>query len=496
MDWARDQLGKLIHACERALFSYALLCPTCGEPVRLRAGLQRRAHFAHFSHRARPECENYHPSLGTGQQRLRKDQTPLNVASIHGGLYLERKARGRYLLYLKLPRLSEGPQASGEIEIRSSLGVRTYSQMQLRRRHLVPLVPKIPLLEVFGAKEVAEAVSAIRQDISCFREYGNYFRATQVGGRLLAPVEPLEWGERYLVLSRQPPPPPPRGLLVEPHTEAHGWYFFDVALPAVESVDSNQIREAIEQFVGRPVENRRPHLYVVDPPPHHIELDGTCVFPTGIDRIVLVRTSSCQVSIDEQPSIEKHWAVGEIGPDWCDITGPGKGEFWVLMNGRQEIAVRFEACDLFQPRGVRLIAGDRALEIFEIEGADEIVHGQSPLRIECPSFRVADQLVIDGDALIRDTRTFTLRQPIGRLSVAASNFGRLRLPSGEETHAAQGSTDHEVDPQRVWIEGLLSLSSPFLASFSKRSDQYGTRGWNFDQLGLLPHIRSVFRGRS
>lgn len=133
MDWARDQLGNLVHASQRGLFSYGLSCPTCGEPVRRRAGPQRRPHFAHYSYSAKPECENYHPSLHTpatsGARHLwPNEQAAPSRPSLQGGLFLECVDRGNYTLYLKLPQISAETATAGAIEIHSGLGTRTYTE--------------------------------------------------------------------------------------------------------------------------------------------------------------------------------------------------------------------------------------------------------------------------------------------------------------------------------------------------------------------------------
>ena len=216
MDWARDQLGNLVNASQQGLFSYGLSCPTCGEPVRRRAGPERRPHFAHYSYRAKPECESYHPSRSTASTYGTRHVQPNEHAAssgtaFQGGIFLDRTGVGSYSLYLKLPQLPDGV-GTGEIEIRSGLGVKTYTAPQLQRRRLVRVTPQFPLLDVIIRGNMFTVEAAIRNEVKSFRESGNFFRIGEAGNRLLVPDEPLEWGERYWLVTQQALEPVLEGL--------------------------------------------------------------------------------------------------------------------------------------------------------------------------------------------------------------------------------------------------------------------------------------------
>src|SRR5688500_16329952 len=58
---AIDKTGKTVSASKAAKWGRGYVCPCCGKPVVLRAGLINQAYFAHRAHVASPECENYHP---------------------------------------------------------------------------------------------------------------------------------------------------------------------------------------------------------------------------------------------------------------------------------------------------------------------------------------------------------------------------------------------------------------------------------------------------
>lgn len=463
MDWARDQLGNLVHASQRGLFSYGLSCPTCGEPVRRRAGPQRRPHFAHYSHSAKPECENYYPSWGVaaapGPRRVSSDEPAASSApSLQGGLFLERTDQSSYSLYLKLPQLPAGTSGAGEIEIRSGLGIRTYTVSQLYRPRLVPVVPQLPLVEVIAAGNLSAAGAAIKTHVERFRGAGNYFRASDVGGRLLVPNEPLEWGERYLLLTQQAIGPIPEGLGlgVETQKEWRGWYVYEIALPALPQMESELGREELCRYLERTIKTPRPRAYFIDPPPHHIEPDGTYVFPEKTERIFLRRTEHLRIDIEVSPKIITLPNVRYLTGEWVEITDIGVGGFTVILDGREELLGRIEECDLFQPIGVRVAVGDRTWEIFE-PGLREAIRlsPHKSVNIECPSLRVADHLALAENVGAQDGPRIIISAVLPG-PVNADNFGALAWPAPGEAGIEPTIVDAQTRARRAWLEGLVA----------------------------------------
>ena len=157
--------------------------PNVLAPVRRRAGQERRAHFAHFSYSAKPECEFYHPS--SGQVIVKSGLVsgmPHSLSSppvIQGGIYLERTEIGSYSLYIKLPKLSANNGSVGEIEIRSGLGVRVYTWAQLERARYVRIMPRLPLAEAIGTGDLAMLAITIKLHISRFRDSATFSTQTR-----------------------------------------------------------------------------------------------------------------------------------------------------------------------------------------------------------------------------------------------------------------------------------------------------------------------------
>jgi hypothetical protein len=466
MDWALDQLGKLIRASDRGLFSYGFVCPTCGEPVRRRAGQERRAHFAHYSHSAKPECEYYHPVSATTVrppvQAWISGRVAPNLTSLQGGLFLEFSESSDYTLFLKLPRLLSKTGLVGEIDIQSGFGVHTYTASQLHHRHIMRVSPQLPLVEVSTSEQLREAAAGIREIASRFKSSGNYFQVSEVGGRLLMTQEPLEWGERYCLLTQQPfdPSPVNFGVEIAAEGERRGWYFYEVGLPTFAQSGDDVARADFERYLGRTIRHPRSRVYFVAPPAHHVEADGTHVFPETTEKIIFKRTVGCQVHIEESTKVLDGAQVHDLDDEWCEITGIGSGDFTVFADGREALLGRLDDCSLFQPKGVRMTVGDSTWEIFEPGLRNAMLHGSHDnLRIECPSGRVAEYLAIENNHWAADGRTFRLvdisREPV----FDGHNFGVLIGTEVETRANGPPVMDPQMLARRIWIEGIVARFS-------------------------------------
>lgn len=456
MDWAKDQLGNPVRASERGLFSYAFYCGGCGARVFRKAGPERRPHFAHYGHSGR-ECEDYHPSSGLPPRTLGRGSRGVpasRTALLRSGLLLEPSSGG-YLLTLKLPRMPSGPVGIGEIEVRSGFGVRTYTASQLQRPQFVPLIPGLPLVEVIGSSDLEGVANAIVADVSGFRSSDNYFRASDGGGgRLLGAEEPLEWGERYRLLTRKALVAPPLKLSVLELESRRGWFTYDVGLPA-PAVDSAE-SAVIADYLRKRIDNPRARLFLVDPPAHHIETDGTHVFPLGTGDLTFRRTAVCDVSIEGSIEGAKTAHVRVLDDERVEITDVGGGDFNILVDGCEEFLGRIEECELFRPAGVRVVVGNRAWEIFE-PGLRSAVQNRSEeiLRIDCPTLRIAEYVELGGE-WAREGATLTLLEALRHPAIDAGNFGALTWPVTRSISTKAPPNDAQALARRAWLEGIAA----------------------------------------
>lgn len=462
MDWAQDQLGKLIDASQSGIFSFGLFCPTCGEPVRKRVGTHRRPHFAHYSYSAKPECENYHPSRGTTATRVPggtggEEHAMASGPSLSSGLFLGPKKWGGYSLYLKLPQLPASTEDVGGIEIHTGLGVRHYRTSELQRPRSVPVIPQLPIAKVMVTGDLGTTAMVIRAHVDRFLDSGNYFYGSESGGRLLVPEEPLEWGESYRLLTQWVLGPVLEcdGLQVTLTEKLCDWYVYEITLPTLAQAESKSGKEALSRDLGRMIRAPRAHVYFVDPPPHHIEPDGTYVFPATVERITLRRTGSCRINIRQSAQVGTVAIVTDLADEWVEITGIGTGDFTVLLDDREELLGRMGECDFFKPRGVGVSVNGRTWELFEPELRKITQSGlQEDLLVECPSLRVAEHLSFAQPLWVREGAYFTCHiKPCS--FVDAGNFGALTWPVPEQAGIQPFPIDTQTYARRAWLEGLV-----------------------------------------
>jgi len=462
VDWAKDQLGKLVHASGGSLFSYGYTCPTCGERVRRRAGQERRPHFAHYSHSAKPDCEYYHPSTNEAFAIATRvwEQTPANfeTLSLRGGVFLERTEGGRFSLVLKLPRLRSDVNVSGQVQIQSGLGVRTYASSQLLRPQFLPVIPKLPLVEVVAVDQLVDAAAAIKEDVSLFRASGNIFRAGIESGRLLSPEEPLEWGEAYRVFTQHPLAPAPGelpcSLVAQGGTQ--GWSLYEVELPLDGDIASHNV---ISRYLGRAIRRRSPRVFLIDPPAHHIDPDGTYVYPSFPDRVLLRRSGECDVSVEgtaktESTSVRDH-------SEWIEVLNLGEGEFAVLANGRMQLTARVDECELFRPQGVQVSIGESCWELFEIGLRDELTSDSGEaLSIQCPSSRVAEGIRIGKEQWTQRGAYYIQKTRMLRPEIDADNFGSIAWPLVVPSDTLQEAPrDRNLEARRQWLDGVVARAA-------------------------------------
>jgi DNA polymerase IIIc chi subunit len=459
MDWARDWLGKDILASE-CKTRHGLICPTCGEPVVRRAGEYKRPYFAHKNHCAKPECENYHPSSHTPTLTGSPGVIPDNYnssrnLSLNGGVFLRYSESGSYSLYLKLPRVSMVTESYGDVRVQTGLGVRRYTVSQLLQSQLVPVIPTLPLVEVTASWCLGSIGAEVKAYAEQFRSFGNYFKVSEAGGgRLLAIEEPLEWGENYLLLTQLQFASVPAiyGLKIETTECWKGWTLYDIVLPSFSDTEGEFEIRILTRFLDRAIKVPYAHAYFITPP-HHIEPEGTYVYPEATERIVIKKTTTGSISVQEN----RQAIIKNLDDEFVEITGFEMGCFSILIDDRMELLGKIEGCDLFQPEGVRTIFDGISQEIFE-PGLNRIIQHKiiENLRIECPSVRVANLLNLEQDMWTREEKSYTTHE-IGKHPVDAANFGFLAWPEDDElTESKSAQIDSQKVARRLWLEGIIT----------------------------------------
>lgn len=435
MDWARDHLGNDVPAWRGGISGFGLTCPSCGEPVRRRAGGERRPHFAHYSHRAKPDCDNYFPSqgssvavgLGTG---TRVPPSRWKRESLSCGLFLAAEAgRASLTLWLRIPPMNLGTGAVGRLEVQSGLGHRAYQLADLSTARLVPMAPQVPLAAVAGFGDLLPLAIELAGQVGAFAADRNLFYADEKGGRFIFSDEQLEWGARYRLLSLQEIALPlDLGPVLgwKPEGKFGGWHSYELALPSAFIGSKPDLPRGIAEFLGHRIRSPRPRLYVVDPLPHHIEIGGAYVYPLPPESLLLRRSGIGETSVTASTGAVATNISGH-GDEWVRVEGPWADtfEYAIAIDGNEQVIFRVEPCDLFCPSGVSVLSGDFSWDLCADAPLDAHALVARTVYVDCGSARIAAHLARSNDGwVLEDTQ---LSMPSGSpKGLYAGSFGELR----------------------------------------------------------------------
>lgn len=455
MDWAVDSLGNRVEASAKSYMHSRLRCPSCNEDVYRRAGEIRRPYFAHYSHGAKPGCELY-ASLGAWSTL--DSATPSTLDMIRSKLrrssiaFQWHQLAGPTLL-LRLPHIVDIPLGDGSLRLSGSEGTTYFRPENLRSRIAFSLRFDSPLYDVSATGIMKEVEEELGRAAMAFDSSFNIFCADEEGGRLVAEHEYLELGRCYWVLSRAEPDAIPATARIEVlarHRE-RGWHMENIRLGRGTVTDEALVAELASKYLGRPV--RVPAARAtVSIPAHHIENDGTLVFPSGTRSIPIVRSAidSFQVlsgsKLQSSPRIEWHSDYeGEIVEIDCSEV--------VLCCGRVvQFTVLLANCPMFQPSGVhvRTTSGDR--EIFDVEFQEELRrHVPKELQLLFPSTRTLAFARFDVANWIRHETVLSLLNDFRCIDVDVGGFGSLHISSPDLE-----SKGEAVSVVETWARGVLA----------------------------------------
>lgn len=470
MDWARDHLGNDVPAWRGGISGFGLVCPSCGEPVRRRAGGERKPHFAHFSHRAKPDCENYFPPSGpavlTGMRAVSTASAGrLSRESLSCGLFLVHQPELHSLaLWLRIPSVELGSTATGSLEIQSGLGHRTYQVADLHTARLVPMAPQFPLATSIGSRDLLPLAAHVSGQVSAFTAERNLFYAEDKGGRFVFNDEPLEWGTRYRMLDKSVIAPPSElGSVLDWNAgqKFGGWNSYEMALPTAFAASKAQLPAQISEFLERRIRNPQSRIFVVQPFPHHIDVDGTYVYPESPASILMRRSASGKVTV-KTPVDSVSAAVSDLTDEWVLLEGlPASGhDCTVSIEGNEQVVFRVEPCELFRPGGVIASVGDTHWDLCEAAAVRPSELLRNELKVECGSLRIATHVLRLNDGWLQEGVVLSSPSGVAK-ALFAGSFGELRspvaLPMQMNDHLLRGSMTKVRSPlpTRIWVEGLV-----------------------------------------
>lgn len=513
MDWARDHLGNDVPAWRGGLLGFGLTCPSCGEPVRRRAGGERRPHFAHYSHRAKPDCDNYFPSQGSAVMTglgtsFREPPSRWKRESLRCGLFLAAKAGQTSLsLWLRIPPMNLGTTAVGRLELQSGLGHRAYRLTDLSAARLVPLAPQVPLAAIAGFGDLLPLAAELAGQLGAFAADRNLFYADEKGGRFIFSDEQLEWGARYRLLSlHEIAPPLELGSVLgwQPEDRFGGWYSYALALPSAFRGSKPDLPKGIAEFLGHRIRSPRPRLYVVDPLPHHVEIDGAYVYPVPPESLLLRRSGSGETSVTASAGTVAIDISGH-GDEWVRVEGllADAGEYTIAIDGNEQVIFRVEPCELFCPAGISVVSGDLSWNLCGDAPVDAHALAARTVNVDCGSARIATHLArLNAGWVLEDTQ-LSLSGGSAK-DFFAGSFGRLQgvvptsphMPeeSGTAVRGAQQSPSVGVSR---WIEQLVFRDYGSKGASRVRRYLSNPSPENLYRLGpimtscLMPYIRAA-----
>lgn len=502
-----------------AYFGLGLVCPTCGEPVCLRQGQERRPHFAHYSNRAKPDCENYHPPQNFAPPpRLRPPSRNENSVlspkhdSLRCGLFLtHRPELEAFEISLRIPSLASVWPIHGSLEIQSGHGNKSFVSSQLTKAYSVRLSPRVPLIECKGTEDLEFLADHLLTQSHTFTHGKNLFSSTDSSGRLMYPGEPLEWGGRYwLVIDSPVVPPDEVAALIEwsHRGQLDEWPVYAVELPTKFLASRPETEALLSEFFGRTIRPAHPRAYIVQPSPHHLAEDGAYIYPQPPECLYVRRTSNKEVFVDGPPELLAAIEVTELSDEWVLIRGfpEVSQDAVILINGIEQVLVRIEDCAFFQPSGLRAYAGDLSWDILDNAPLSKKELFIREVRVECGSPHLAEHITKLNENWHLDG-AFVLLPGNTNKALSAGGFGGI----GTAGYSILEEQAHEQEPlnghgdQRsikgMWIEGLIGRKYGQETAHLVREYLANPSQVNLQRLGplvtnpLMIYVRSVLVNR-
>ncbi len=466
MRWAKNYRGEIVEA-QRGNYSYGLECPYCKEPVYLRSGHDRRPHFAHFSNRAKPDCENYFPShelsLGVYSQAAHNPIPLIKKNSLKVGLFLaKRSAPVGFEIFLRLPSLYNGQNGwDGQVVIQHRLGEKTLTPDQLTNVSIVSLSPQTPLFKCYGSGDLIEFAHNLLLQADEFNDEFNIFRAIESGGRAVPKDEALECGATYWIVGSAVLTPPSEVLELIDWTlkgMVSRWYVYETTLPTIFAEHKfSQHQAVLSDFFNRLIKVRKARAFLLHPYPHHIDQDGAYIYPQNPDVIFLKRSSRKVISIEGPQNLIGYARVKELSDDLVKIDGLnlGKEDVIISIDGVEQFLIRSEKCELIQPAGIYAHTETDTWNILQEPPLSRDQINELEVKIKFSNLKLATKIAAINSKLLINEVEIVLESNTEKLFIA-NGFGRI-LP--ESSNSLKSVSNNPNDARHllgseVWLYSL------------------------------------------
>jgi hypothetical protein len=383
--------------------------PKCNARVALRKGRYRLAHFAHISHLAKPDCDEYSgPQISTSQIRrplggVGAEREPQRDSRVRVGFTGDTSKN--FCIVLELPRVDAGSWWEGKLLLRTPRG-----EVRLSHAQLV----KIARLRV-GAAEfyTLEKESPGNIDNSYWnlvsgpievldRTNWTIFRDSIGVGARLPNRAPLAFGEGYWAIAvgnreEQLSKAATIEVLSVEHWESD-WWVHRFSLGTSEEGHYEEARDAVLECFGRTVVAPRPQAYIVSPAPHHVSPDGSWFLATPIDQLVIRSTSRARPEIRAVPAHKVAFSVDQHFEN-ITIDRPPKGRFDLTIEGEVVLTFEIGEAAVMTPQGIRVDFDKQSVDLLELQtaiAATSKLSTSTPFTFDLPHPDVAAIIRVDG----------------------------------------------------------------------------------------------------
>jgi hypothetical protein len=367
MYFAKDRrTGEIVSAedaARRRTYDRRYTCPTCGQPVHIRAGAIYSPYFAHAAGLASPECEDYHPGGeyqgGTGGHGRHAPDRPLSLYVVPEGT---RRSLQDWHLELLLPRSTDGAGVvyvpdgrSGEIRV-------FCSQLQGNGKRIPVRLSTAPYRVRPSGDVDSDYARKLLVDTPGFSTTGfSAFRYSESGGRRISEGHPLYWGRGYYLLWHSAfnahwPATLWREPLRDSVTRDTGsWSLARVELPTEEDA---AVREWSESSVGCDVLRPPVTLSLVHPATAAVLEDDSIAVPEA--EIILVgvtgergAATASRLHLESDGAIHDSIRLPERLPVLIQVDRPSSDSTRLILDDEDETELVLRFDEVPEPRAVR-----------------------------------------------------------------------------------------------------------------------------------------------
>lgn len=164
------------------------------------------------------------------------------------------------------------------------------------------------------------------------------------------------------------------------------WFAYEFSLPTMFKAEAPA---QVSEFLGKRIRTSRPHLHLMNPMPHHIESDGTYVFPVAPSTLLIKKRTQIDPShgFTGDNRMRHYRIIGRVGSVRKIPTG--ESDCIVSIDGDEQFVFRIELCELFRPAGARVHCGEHSWDLVSDPSVEKAELFRQEIFIECSIEKVS-----------------------------------------------------------------------------------------------------------